>query len=85
MDEIISSDDVEARFDELLSRVEGGEEVVITRGEIPVARMIPERGTNQADLSLLVERVKQGRGDRPLNPDSLPRISVLDLVEDGRK
>ncbi|MCB1100550.1 MAG: type II toxin-antitoxin system prevent-host-death family antitoxin [Verrucomicrobiae bacterium] len=85
MDGIISSHEAKTRFGELLSRVERGEEVIITRREMPVARIIPEGRPSHAELSQLVERVKQRRGERLLNPDGLPRISMRDLVEDGRK
>ena len=38
----VTAFDAKTRFGELLDRVAGGEEIVITRHDKPVARMVPE-------------------------------------------
>jgi prevent-host-death family protein len=85
MEGIIPSHEAKTRFGELLARVERGEEVIITRHELPVARMIPEGRPRQGEIAQLVHGIKERRIARRLNPDGLPRISVKELVEDGRK
>lgn len=85
MEGIIPSHEAKTRFGELLARVERGEEVIITRHELPVARMIPEGRPRHREIAQLVLRIKQRRSERRLNPDGFPRVSVRDLVEDGRK
>ncbi|HVX84390.1 MAG TPA: type II toxin-antitoxin system prevent-host-death family antitoxin [Phycisphaerae bacterium] len=39
----LSASEVQAQFDRLLRRVIAGEEIVITRGHKPVARLVSER------------------------------------------
>jgi prevent-host-death family protein len=47
--------EAETKFGELLDRVLEGEEIVITRHEKPVARLIAEGGRNLADLRRAAE------------------------------
>jgi prevent-host-death family protein len=49
----VTAFEAKTRFGELLARVAKGEEIVITKYEKPVARMIPEGGPN-------LERVREG-------------------------
>ena len=49
------------RFGELLDRVARGEEIVITRHEKPVARLVPEGGANLARISQAVADLRAGR------------------------
>ncbi len=85
MEGIIPSHEAKTRFGELLSRVENGEEVIITRHEMPVARMIPEGRPRQSEIARLLANIKLRRSERLINIKGLPRISVRDLLEDGRK
>lgn len=39
----ISAADAESRFHELLERVSQGEEIVVTKDDRPIARLVPER------------------------------------------
>jgi len=48
--ETLSVAEAKARFSALLSAVEAGEEVVITRRGKVVARLVPERGDDAAAL-----------------------------------
>lgn len=85
MEGVIPSHEAKTRFGELLTRVEQGEEVIITRREVPVARMIPEGRPRQGEIAQLIAGIRQRRSERRLNPAGLPRISVKELVEDGRR
>src|SRR5438105_15803553 len=46
----VTAFDAKTRFGELLDRVANGEEIVITRHEKPVARMVPEGGRRKDDV-----------------------------------
>ena len=46
----VSAFDAKTRFGELLDRVAKGEEVIITRHDKPVARMVPEGAPRLADV-----------------------------------
>jgi len=85
MEGMIPSHEAKTRFGELLSRVERGEEVIITRHELPVARMIPEGRPRHGEIERIIFGIKKRRSERRLNPDGFPRISVRELIEDGRK
>lgn len=47
--------EAKAKFDELLDRVAGGEEIIITRHEKPVARLIPEGGRSLEEIRRAAE------------------------------
>lgn len=49
------------RFGELLDRVIRGEEIVITRHEKPVARIVPEGGADLDRISRAVADLRAGR------------------------
>ncbi len=74
------------RFGELLDRVSRGEEIVITRHEKPVARMIPEgrpalaevrRAVNE--LQALRQEMAKRRGFKLLTDKE-----IRDAIEEGR-
>ncbi len=44
-DDIVPLNEAKTRFSELIRRVEAGEEIVIRRGRMPVARLVAERTT----------------------------------------
>lgn len=51
--------EAKTRFGELLDRVLEGEEIVITRHEKPVARLIAEGGKNLADIRRAAEGLEE--------------------------
>ena len=78
--------EAKTRFGELLDRVSRGEEIVITRHEKPVARIIPEgRPTltevRQAvdELRALRQEMAKRRGFKPLTDKE-----IRDAIEEGR-
>ena len=85
MDGIISAHEAKTHFGELLKRVERGEEVVITRRELPIARMVPENRLGFTDMAVLIKGLKERRKERRLNADGLPHISLKEIVEAGRR
>lgn len=51
----VTAFDAKTRFGELLDRVAGGEEIVITRHDKPVVRMVPEGRRSLAELAAAVD------------------------------
>ncbi|MEM9280999.1 MAG: type II toxin-antitoxin system prevent-host-death family antitoxin [Verrucomicrobiota bacterium] len=84
MEGFISSHEAKTRFGELLSRVENGEELVITRHDIPVARVISATRKSQAELQQLFDDIVEERKACPLNPTGQPKVSIRDLIDEGR-
>ena len=78
--------EAKTRFGELLDRVSRGEEIVITRHEKPVARMIPEgrRALTEvreavSELQALRQEMGKRRGFKPLTDKE-----IRDAIEEGR-
>jgi len=78
--------EAKTRFGELLQRVSLGEEIVITRHERPVARMIPEgrpalAGVRRAasELQALRRAMSRRRGFKPLTDRE-----IRAAIEEGR-
>ncbi len=74
------------RFGELLDRVVQGEEIVITRHEKAVARLVPEGGASLARVRQAVADLRANRalmakrrGARPLSDRE-----IKDAIEEGR-
>ena len=84
----ISAFEAKTRFGELLQRVERGEEIVITRHDRPVARVVREGAPNLDSVKRSVEGLRQlqqrirkrSRGRFALSPDE-----VRDAIGHGRK
>jgi prevent-host-death family protein len=83
----VSAFEAKTRFGELLDRVSRGEEIVITRYEKPVARIVPEGRpaldqVRQAvrNLRALREEIARKPGFKPLTDRE-----ILDAIRTGRK
>jgi prevent-host-death family protein len=71
--------EAKTHLSELLARVEAGEEVIISRGNDPVARL--SRISKETDLQLLVNEVRAARGKvQPVSHDE-----VLSWRDEGRR
>lgn len=70
-----------AHFSELLSKVEAGEEITITKHGTPVAKMVPVKPTvTLARRREAIERIKQlGKSL------SLGGLKIRDLINEGRR
>lgn len=82
----VSAFEAKTRFGELLERVARGEEIVITRHEKAVARLIPEGGLNlkrvrEAVAALRANRAAMARrrGFKPLTDRE-----IIDAIAAGR-
>lgn len=80
--------EAKTRFGELLHRVERGEEIVITRHDRPIARVVREGAPNLDSVKRSVEGLRQlqqrirkrGRGKAALSS-----AEVRAAIESGRK
>jgi prevent-host-death family protein len=82
----ITAFEAKTRFGELLDRVARGEEVVITRHDKAIARIVPEGGQNLDDVRRAVEdlfalhREMKQRGFKPLSDKE-----IRDAINTGRR
>lgn len=81
----VTAFEAKTRFGELLDRVAKGEEVVITRHDKPVARLVPEGAPRQEDVRRSVEGLRglQQRIQRR-SKAALSDREVRDAIERGR-
>jgi prevent-host-death family protein len=84
----VSALDAKTRFGELLDRVAAGEEVVITRHDKPVARMLPEGRQSREQVAGAVDALFQLReriAARTKGQKRLNREEVKSAIEEGRR
>ncbi len=70
----MSASEARARFGELLQRVESGEEIVITRHDRPVARVVREGAPNLDSVKRTVEGL--GPSQRRIRKRGLDRFAL---------
>ncbi len=83
----VSAFDAKTRFGELLERVARGEEIVITRHDKPVARMIPEGRRSRQQARQTVAGLDALRAVIAKRSKGRLKISDAELraaIEDGR-
>ena len=75
------------RFGELLDRVARGEEIVITRHERAVARLVPEGGVNLKHVRDAVAELRAVRSAMARRPGfkRLTDRDIKDSIEKGRR
>ena len=87
MTETITARDANHHFARLLREVEAGKEFVVTRGGVPVARIVPERSregertltpAQEAALARTLERLRDGW------PLGIARVDRNELYDDAR-
>ena len=82
----ITAFEAKTRFGELLDRVARGEEIVITRHEKPVARMIPEGRPALAQVRRAVKELRDLRQEMAKRSGFKPITDkeIRDAVRQGR-
>lgn len=82
----VTAFEAKTRFGELLERVSNGEEVVITRHDKPVARLIPEGARRQDDVRRSVEGLRDlQQRIRRRSKATLTDRDVRAAIEQGRR
>lgn len=80
--------EAKTRFGQLLERVVRGEEVVITKHEKPVARLVPEGRASLASIREAAEGLRKLRNaiaQRTSNKSKLTFDDVKSAVAEGRR
>ena len=79
--------EAKTRFGELINRVMRGEEIVITRHDKPVARIVPEGGRNLDEIRSAVAGLRQLRAGilvRSGGKAELTDAEVRSAIDEGR-
>ena len=70
------------RQTELVDRASRGEEVVITRRGVEVARLVPPAVRDESHRAVaLAQRIRQSRAQHPLGG----KLSIRKLIDEGRR
>jgi len=80
--------EAKTRFGQLLARVAQGEEVIITRHEKPVARLVPEGRRNLESVRAAVAgifKLRQQIADRNQGKPKLTAAEVKAWIGEGRR
>jgi prevent-host-death family protein len=81
----VTAFEAKTRFGELLNRVAEGEEVVITRHDKPVARLVPEGARRSEDVRRAVEGLRELQQRIGLRSRvKLARREVRSAIDEGR-
>lgn len=81
----ITAFEAKTRFGELLERVARGEEVVITKHDKPVARIIPEGRPSLEKVREAIEGLRQLRERIALRSAPLTDEEIVALIKEGRR
>jgi prevent-host-death family protein len=84
----VTAFEAKTRFGELLERVTRGEEIVITRHDKPVARIVPEGAQRLDDVRRAVgglRQLQQRIASRTRGKVRLSDREVRSAIEDGRR
>jgi len=77
--------EAKTKLAELLEKAASGQTITITRHNHPIARLVPAKTPDRADLNALFKQMDEIRVKSPLNPTGKPRLTIRDLIEEGRK
>lgn len=78
--ESIGSYEAKTHLPALLERVAKGEEIVITKHGVPVARLVPVEQKRASDVRAVIEELKRFRKNHTLGG-----LSVRDMINEGRR
>lgn len=82
----VTAVEARTRFGELLNRVAQGEEVVITRHDKPVARLVPERAQRLHEVRRVVAGLRELQEQiRKRSKRKLSSKDVRSAIDEGRQ
>ena len=76
----VGTHEAKTHLSELLSRVAEGEEVLITRYDAPIARLIPAERRRERPVDEVIEGIRQFRKGKKLGD-----LSLREMIEEGRR
>lgn len=82
---IVTAFEAKTRFGELLERVARGEEVVITRHDKPVARLVPEGAPRLDDVRRAVQGLRDLQERIRRRQGRLSAREVRKAIDEGRR
>ena len=83
----VSAFEAKTRFGRLLERVAKGEEVVITKHDKPVARLVPEGKRDLTSIRTTIAEMRQLRSeiaDRNKEKPKITRAEIKAWIDEGR-
>lgn len=83
----VTAFEAKTRFGQLLKRVARGEEIIITKHDKPVARIIPEGRGNLEEVRAAVTGLRELRGRIEARLRGKPKLTnaqIKALIEEGR-
>jgi len=86
--ESVTALEAKTRFGQLLERVAQGEEIIITRHEKPVARMVPEGRRNLESVRAAVAGLLELRGEISDHNHGKSKLTAAELkswIGEGRR
>lgn len=82
----IGAFEAKTQFSQLLERVEGGEQIVITKRGVPVARLVPVGRRSRDDIAQTVQEVREfSAGVRLNRPGVEDTLTIRELIDAGRR
>jgi prevent-host-death family protein len=78
--ESVGSYEAKTHLPALLERVAKGEEIVITKHGVPIARLVPMEQEQQRDVRDVIEELKKFRKGHTLGG-----LSVREMINEGRR
>jgi len=84
----VTAFEAKTRFGQLLERVAKGEEVIITKHDKPVARLIPEGARNLNTVREAVAAIRELRGkiaSRNKGKEKVTAAEIKSWIEEGRR
>jgi prevent-host-death family protein len=76
----VGTHEAKTHLSELLGRVAEGEEVLITRYDAPVARIVPVGGKQKRRVGEVIQDIREFRKGKKLGD-----LSLREMIEEGRK
>jgi prevent-host-death family protein len=83
----VTAFEAKTRFGQLLARVARGEEVIITKHDKPVARLVPEGVRNLSAIRKSVEGLRELRRQIAVRNRGKPKLTaavIKSWIEEGR-
>ena len=81
----VGSYEAKTKLAELLDRAASGEVITITKRNEPIAKLISVRIREEVDWDGLFGQMDEIRTQSVLNPPGKKRLTVKELIEDGRR
>jgi prevent-host-death family protein len=76
----VGSYEAKTHFSALIERVMDGEQITITKHNVPVARLVPAEGAKVRPVAEVIKELRRFRADKSLAGDT-----IREMLEEGRR